>query len=481
MPYRIAETALNASTIDILNVIRSNATYEYQSLIPEVDSADMVPRVGEVLYGHPALANQFLNALVNRIALVLVKSATFNNKYARLKKGYLEFGETVEDVFVQIAKARIDDPEKAHARELKRTLPDVKSAFHTMNWKVQYPVTIQNNELKQAFTSLNGVESLIARIIDSVYTAVEYDEYLLFKYMLIKAASHGKMIPVAFDASDPKKAAIAFRGKSNRLTLMNRMNEAGVDNATPKEKQHIFMDADFNAQYDVEVLASAFNMDKATFSGNLELIDDWTTFDNERFAAIRAESDMIEEVTEAELAVMKNVKAVLVDSDWFQIYDNLTQFTETYVSSGMYWNYFLHVWKTVSHSPFASALLFVDDAQSTDLPDVINGEITIKSAAENGTVLGIGIDQDNPVVAEVPIKFMQTQAAVEKTIGVQPYGAILYPANGAALEVHVMIGGIEYVSVSRGGTSPNYTYTKTTVATTAKVGDTVYFKKASTL
>ena len=187
MPKRIAITSLNARTIDILNVIRANASAEYQSLVPEITSENDIPRVGEVLYGYPAMANQFINALVNRIAAVRVKSATFNNAYAELKKGYLEFGETVEEVFVNIAKAREFSAEKAEARELKRTLPDVKSAFHTMNWRVQYPVTIQDEDLRMAFLSVNGVQDLIAKIVDSVYVAAEYDEYLLFKYLIIKA------------------------------------------------------------------------------------------------------------------------------------------------------------------------------------------------------------------------------------------------------------------------------------------------------
>lgn len=116
-----------------------------------------------MLFGYPAMANQFINALVNRIAAVRVKSATFNNDYAELKKGYLEFGETVEEVFVSIAKAREFSAEKAEARELKRTLPDVRSAFHTMNWRVQYPVTIQEQDLQQAFLSIDGVQDLIAK------------------------------------------------------------------------------------------------------------------------------------------------------------------------------------------------------------------------------------------------------------------------------------------------------------------------------
>ena len=164
MAKRVAISNLNASTIDILNTIRANASLEYQNLVPTVQTEHDIPKVGDVLMGYPALANQFVNALINRIALVRVKSATFNNDYAELKKGYLEFGETVEEVFVNIAKAREFSVEKAEAREFKRTLPDVRSAFHTINWRVQYPVTIQDEDLRLAFLSMDGVQNLISKI-----------------------------------------------------------------------------------------------------------------------------------------------------------------------------------------------------------------------------------------------------------------------------------------------------------------------------
>lgn len=229
MAKRIALTTLNASTYDILNTIRANSGYEYQSLVPKVTKETDIPMVGEVLYGYPSLANQFINALVTRIALVRVKSATFNNAYAELKKGYLEFGETVEEVFVSIAKAREFSVEKAPQRECARTLPDVKSAFHAMNWRVQYPITIQHDDLRTAFLSVTGVEDLIARIIDSVYTAVEYDEFLLFKYLMIKAISHGKMYPVSIADGDIKNSAVAFRGMSNQITFLSAdYNSASV-------------------------------------------------------------------------------------------------------------------------------------------------------------------------------------------------------------------------------------------------------------
>ena len=175
MAIKPAVSTLNASTIQLFNVIRANASMEYQQLVPEIRQAQEVVKVGEAIMGYPALANQFLNALINRIAMVRIKSASFYNDYAELKKGYLEFGETVEEVFVNIAKAREFSAEKAEARELKRTIPDVRAAFHTMNWRVQYPVTIQDEDLRQAFMNINGVQDLIARIVDSVYIAQEYD------------------------------------------------------------------------------------------------------------------------------------------------------------------------------------------------------------------------------------------------------------------------------------------------------------------
>ena len=173
MPRRIAVSTLNASTIDILNVIRQNASYDYQQNVPAVVTEADIPKVGEVIYGTPAFANQFINAIMNRIAIVRTQSATFNNPYSFLKKGYLEFGETVEDIFVSIAKAVDFSAEKASAREFKRTFPDIRSAFHVMNFRAMYPVTIQDEDLKQAFLSLDGVSSLIEKIVDSVNTAAE--------------------------------------------------------------------------------------------------------------------------------------------------------------------------------------------------------------------------------------------------------------------------------------------------------------------
>lgn len=468
MAKRIASSTLNATTLDILNVIRQNASYDYQQNVPVVDKASDIPKVGEVIYGTPAFANQFINALVNRIAIVSVQSATFNNPYSILKKGYLEFGETVEDIFVSIAKAVDYTPEKASAREFKRTLPDIRSAFHTMNWRVMYPVTIQDEDLRQAFLSINGVTDLIAKIVESVYTAAEYDEFLLFKYLLIKAISHGKMKPTAIESdTDLSTSAVAFRSASNILPFMSsEYNEANVKTNTPKDRQIIFMDAKFNAQYDVNVLASAFNMDKADFMGRLFLIDNWTDFDNERFDIIRDNSDGIDEVTSKELALLNDVKAVLVDENWFQVYDNNNKFTEQYVASGLYWNYFYHVWKTVSSSPFANAIVFVSKTADVALPESLTCKCINKDVSDEAIVLAFDVDTNNESLKPNSVHFVQTEALTSKGIAIQKYGVVIIPKSAEAQVITIVaeIDGTEY------------TLEETTIST-INVGDTLTLNK----
>lgn len=465
MARRIANSTLNASTIDILNVIRQNASYDYQQNVPEVATVNDIPKVGEIIYGTPAFTNQFINALVNRIAIVRVQSATFNNPYSILKKGYIEYGETVEDIFVSIAKAVDFNVEKAAKREFQRTTPDVRSAFHVMNWRVTYPVTIQDEDLRQAFLSIEGVQNLIAKIVDAVYTAAEYDEFLLFKYLLIKAISHGKMYPTSIGAgAELNEAAVQFRGTSNLLPFMSsEYNEAGVKTNTPKARQVIFMDAMFNAQFDVNVLASAFNMDKADFMGRLFLIDNWTDFDNERFDIIRANSDGIEEVTADELALLANVKAVILDDNWFQVYDNNNKFTEKYVASGLYWNYFYHVWKTVSNSPFANAVVFVTSAADVALPATVTVHVYAKDESDVATVFTISADFEEAGLNPQNVNFVQTEALTTAGIAVQKYGGLIIPASQVGTDITLVaeINGTTYTAATtiNGSTAVDATVT----------------------
>ena len=224
-------------------------------------------------------------------------------------------------------------------------------------------------------------------------------------------------------------------------------NEYGVKTNTPIRRQVIFMDADFNAEFDVDVLSAAFNMEKADFMGRLFLIDDFTSFDNERFELIRAASDGLEAVTDDELLLMADVKAITVDENWFQVYDNLNKMTENYVGSGLYWNYWYHQWKTISTSPFANAVVFALSSATTTLPATVRVTITDKSESADAITLTLGVAETDTLQPS-NVKFLQTEELTSSGIAVHPFGALLIPASEAATDITVKatIQNTQYVA-----------------------------------
>ena len=176
---------LTNSSVDVLNAIRNNATTNYKHYVPiATPDAESVREIGAVIMSHPQLQNEFLSALVNRIGMVILTSKMYENPWAVFKRGMLEFGESIEEIFVNIAKPYQFDPEVAQSNLFKREIPDVRTAFHIMNYQKYYKATIQNDQLRQAFLSWQGITDLISKIVDAMYTGANYDEFQTMKYML---------------------------------------------------------------------------------------------------------------------------------------------------------------------------------------------------------------------------------------------------------------------------------------------------------
>ena len=366
MAIKPTNVSLTATSVEILNAIRANASAAYQAQVPvaQPDTAS-IRQIGNIVTSYVALQNEFLSALYNRIARVIVTSRTYYNPWAMFKYGYMEMGETIEEVFVNIAKPFQYDPKESETRYMKREIPDVRAAFHTMNYQKFYKVTISDEQLRQAFLSWDGVSNLIARIVDSMYTAANYDEFQVMKYMLARNILNGYIRPVTIatvSAENAKAIVSDIKAVSNEMTFLNsKYNLAGVKNASDHSEQFVIVSAEFDATMDVEVLAAAFNMDKAEFMGNRVLIDSFGSIDNERLELLFKDdpNNSYTPLTSAELTALSAIPACIVDRQYFMIFDNLAKFTENYNGEGIYWQYFYHVWKTFSTSPFANAALFV--------------------------------------------------------------------------------------------------------------------------
>ena len=115
---------LTNNSVAVLNAIRNSATVNYKNYVP-VATADpeSIRTIGAIIMDSPSLQNEFLNALYNRIGRVIVESKQWDNPWALFKKGVLEFGETIESVFVDMAKPFQYDPAVAENTIFKREIP----------------------------------------------------------------------------------------------------------------------------------------------------------------------------------------------------------------------------------------------------------------------------------------------------------------------------------------------------------------------
>ena len=398
MPTVPNSKKLNASSADILNAIRNSGSDNYRELVPLVSNDnDSIKAIGSIIVGNPTLMNEFISSLVNRIGKVIINDKMYNNPWAMFKKGVLDYGESIEEIFVSMAKPFEYDPAVAEKEVFKREKPDVEAVFHILNYQKFYKVTVQEADLRQAFVNVNGVTSLITKIIDSLYTGAKYDEFMTMKYLIARHILNGDMYPVTVptvSAQNAKDIISTIKGVSNDFEFMNdSYNMSGVMNVSEKSDQYLIMNSRFDATFDVEVLASAFNMDRAQFMGHKVLVDGFGKFDVERLNTLFADDPNYVEITEDEMKDLNAIPAIIVDRDWFMIYDNLNNFTEQYNGQGMYWNYWYHQWKTFSVSTFANGVVFVPGTPTVTSVTVSPATATVKPGGQ--VILSAVVETEN--------------------------------------------------------------------------------------
>ena len=352
-----------ANGANVLNVIRQNATAVYQDRIPEA-TAENLHEVGDAILTYEAQANEFVNALVNRIGLVILNNRMATNPLAALKKGRLAVGETIEEIYIDVIKAQTYDPRAAQDTLFKRHLPNVSSVFHSVDSQLNYPLTISNEQLRKAFMSYDSLDRFIAGLVDSMYKSATLDEFIQMKQLISEWNNNGRFIiePITAvtDAASAREAMIKIKAVSDGMTIFNnQMNYAGVWTSTPKDEQYLITTPDFNARMDVDVLAAAFHMDKAEFAGHVIVVDNIGDLGDD------------------------GIEAILVDKNWYQVYDYLRTFKTAYNGEGLYWNYFYHVWMVYSLSPFANAVAFGTATPTVTAVTVTPTAATVKAG---GTV-----------------------------------------------------------------------------------------------
>ena len=362
---------LDATNYQILEAIRTDASFQYQQRVPAATQGDITSTI-QALTNFRPLMNEFLDALVNRIGSVVYKGKTWTNPLAIFKRGMLQYGDTIEEIATTMLQAKRYDPNKCYDDVFKCSRPEILSNFHSINRQDYYEVTINDMLLKRAFTEEYGLQELVSRILETPYTSDNWDEYLIMRNLFAeyeKADGFYKIqVPDAMGATtraekQDRAMAIteAVRSMAMKLNFMSgTYNAAHVPTRTTKDELCLFATPDFIAMLDVNVLSFAFHMDKADFDIRVIPVDDFG---------------------------IDGAQAILVDRDFFLCADTLIDFESIRNPKAISWNYWLHHHGIYSVSRFVNAVMFTTEAgSSVQIPAITTSGCTVAIAElEDGT------------------------------------------------------------------------------------------------
>ena len=354
---------------NVVNTILANGSTELQTRVPAATLTN-IDQVGNAILTYDHVANEFLSALVNKIAFTLVKTKIWQNPLAALKKGEKPMGFDIENTHTNPAADQ--GYNRSGSNLLNTVTPDVKSEYIRLNRKGAYKATIWEDDLKHAFTSWDNFNQMINSIVNSLYSGDYIDEFILMKNVFADAVFKQKIITASHTAITTATTATDFltllktlsSGMTYPSTSFNAYAKAGgsgnaVTTWTPKESQILIARSDTLKYIDTNVLAAAFNMGKAEFEGRIIEVDNF--------------------------GLASNVTAILMDEAAMQVYDEMSRIAEFFNAEGLYRNYYWHHWQVYGLSLLANCVALVDDA-------VVPAAPAITAPADTDTVVtGTGV------------------------------------------------------------------------------------------
>ena len=371
-----------------LNQIRETLVADnkvYQEQIPLVEHYTSSQVYGQSLLALPSdLRNKFIQSLVNRIAYTKFQMDYFENPLRELANDELPLGAIGQDIYVNPARGRvynIDD----FAGLLAKYEADVKTEYNELNFDVQYPVTIIRKELEKAFTSWGDFENFLMGISQSLYNGAYIDDYNYTRKLITNAYLNNNVQMETFTFANPaaptdtelkallarlRQAYLDFQAPSTAYNAWAKVGGYGrsiVSWSNPRDI-HVFLSNKLASVVDVNVLASAFNIDKADLMGRVHYVPDFDVKDSD--------GNVIGDGSK--------IYAFICDRRWFKIRDKDMFMDEFYNANNRSWQSYLNVIKSFNYSLFANGLMLVGEIPTIDAASMVVDKATV-SVAEGAT------------------------------------------------------------------------------------------------
>jgi uncharacterized protein YjdB len=338
-----------------LNKIRQVSSDIYHQYIPILEDDTDISALANPVLTVPEVYNEFCNALVNRIVYTQIETKMFNNPLRGLEGNVMPLGYAGQEIYVNPAKGRQYNPDD-FAGILQKYEADVKVQYLIKNMDIQYPLTVIRTKLKEAFVSWETLDSFITGLTNSLYNGMYIDEFKWTKALVSSAYKNNMVqVEVVSDPSTSEQLAKAFTVKARELflnfqmpsTQYNAWAKVGgsgrpITTWSDPEDIVLLIRNDIRAYLDVEVLANAFQIDRAVLLGNIYPVDSFDVYSDEGTKIFDG----------------SNIFGMIADRNWFKI-KPVDQFMENgYNANNRAMQYFLNNIKMYEFSLFANAKVF---------------------------------------------------------------------------------------------------------------------------
>ena len=332
---------------DILNSIRLELDSEYQARVPEA-SQTTFGALSQAFSTYKTEFNKFHNVLFGKIGLQIVQSKMFKNPLAKFKTGGIVSPQDIEEIFVEMATAeKAFDPQGPNPLG-RRSGPEVYAIYHRENRQDQYVITVGDYDVKKIFISENTFENFVKSKINSIYSGDNYDEWLYMKKLLAtyknEAGTECGYFPygVKAMAEDKKKFAVEFVEALRKAVLdlgfmSTAYNVKGVKQQTNPADLALFIHKDVLVHVDVNLLANAFNQSNT----DMKVVPEIIPMDN--------------------FGDLADTYAIMVDKEWFKVFDTEISVEPQRNAEGRFTNYFYNHHQILSCSTFKNAVRFVKE------------------------------------------------------------------------------------------------------------------------
>lgn len=369
----------SAGLVTALNKMREISISEgnaYHQYFPIVDSNTNIGEFGEPMFGdNYQAAQEAFFGMLKRIAYAATETKLFNNPLAKLEGDNIPLGWAGEEIHVNPVKGRAFDVND-FAGILQKYEADIKVQYLTVNMDIQYPVTLTREKIRTAFTSWRDLEEFITGIINALYNGAYINMYQFTKALVSAAYKDNKAqieVVSAVTNEATGKALIKklrelytrFQLPSSEFNAWAKVGGAGrpITTWSAPEDIVLLLRADIVAAVDVDVLAAAFNMDKADFLGSLTVVDNFDVYADDGTKQFDGSA----------------IYGILADKSFFKIKTQDMALDQWYNPNNRSWQYYLNVVKMYNYSLFANGVII-----ATEGPTV--PATKIEAAAATATV-----------------------------------------------------------------------------------------------